>query len=248
MDRRQATRLSKFLSLVLRHRPDDYGLEMDDRGSVDLNDLVDVLVAEDILADGAEDDLRELVEDSERQRFAIENGRVRALYGHSARVHLSFPEHEPPDLLFHGTTSEEARRIREEGLLPEDRAHVHLSGTREEAMSVGRRHTDFPVLLEIRTRVARDAGVRFTQASGVIWLSNAIPLDAIQFPETTDEPEPAPRASLPPPLAAPRPAPMRTSSPTSASPAAETSAVRVVDAEEDGEFKRRTRKKGGRRR
>ena len=79
IDRRQATRLSKFLSLVLRHRPDDYGLEMDDRGSVDLNDLIDVLVAEDILAEDAELAIQDLVEGSERRRFAIENGRWRPL-------------------------------------------------------------------------------------------------------------------------------------------------------------------------
>ncbi len=103
MDRRHSTRLSKFLSLVLRHRPDDYGLSMDERGGVDLQDLIDVLVAEDILAEEAEESLRDLVDGSERRRFAIENGRMRALYGHSARVRLELPEHDPPDTLFHGT-------------------------------------------------------------------------------------------------------------------------------------------------
>ena len=46
MDRRMATRLSKFLSLVLRHRPDEYGLKMDQEGWVDFEDLIDVLAAE----------------------------------------------------------------------------------------------------------------------------------------------------------------------------------------------------------
>ncbi len=243
MDRRQATRLSKFLSLVLRHRPDDYGLEMDERGAVDLDDLIDVLVAEDILADDAEESLRELVEGSERRRFAIEEGRVRALYGHSARVSLTFPEDEPPDTLYHGTTSVEARRIRQRGLHPDDRAHVHLSGTREEALSVGRRHTDDPILLEVDTRAAREAGVRFSRASEVIWLSNEIPLEAIRVPEIPDEPAPAarrtyeePRAAAPPRAPAPAPAPSA------------ASGVRVAEApSEDGEFKRRTRKKSSRR-
>src|SRR5262245_49066108 len=54
MDRRTATRLSKFLSLVLRHRPDDYGLAMDEQGFVDFESLIDVLVAEDIVAETAE--------------------------------------------------------------------------------------------------------------------------------------------------------------------------------------------------
>lgn len=227
LDRREATRLSKFLSLVLRHRPDDYGLEMDDRGSVDLNDLIDVLVAEDILAEDAEAAIQDLVQGSERRRFAIENGRMRALYGHSARVRLSLPEHDPPDTLFHGTTSSEARQIRDEGLRPAERAHVHLSGTREEAFSVGRRHTDTPVLLEIDTALAREAGVKFSQASDVIWLSDAIPLQAIRFPDLSEAP-PEPRPSRPAPSVA--------------------AGARVAEEEPASqEFRRRTRKKSSRR-
>jgi putative RNA 2'-phosphotransferase len=235
MERRYSTRLSKFLSLVLRHRPDDYGLAMDERGGVDVQDLIDVLVAEDILADDAEESLRELVEGSERRRFAIENGRMRALYGHSARVRLELPEHTPPDVLFHGTTAGQARRIQAEGLRPDDRAHVHLSATAEEAMSVGGRHTDHPVLLEIDTGRAREAGVRFSQASEVIWLSDEIPLDAIRLPDLPDLPDapppaaPAPRASLPP------------------RPAARPPAAPPEEPADDGTFKRRTRKKATRR-
>jgi len=228
MDRRQATRLSKFLSLVLRHRPDDYGLEMDDRGSVDLSDLIDVLVAEDILAEDAEDAIQDLVEGSERRRFAIENGRVRALYGHSARVRLSLPEHDPPPVLFHGTTSSDARQIQGEGLIPAERAHVHLSGTREEALSVGRRHTDAPVLLEIDTGVARESGVKFTQASDVIWLSGAIPLEAIRFPELPE-------------------APLGSVSPTAPASARAPASAGVVEDPSSQEFRRRTRKKSSRR-
>lgn len=234
MDRRQATRLSKFLSLVLRHRPDDYGLRMDDRGGVDMSDLIDVLVAEDVLAEEAEECIRELCEGSERRRFAIEDGRVRALYGHSSRVRLNLPEHSPPETLYHGTTGTLARRFQSIGLLPEDRAHVHLSGTREEALSVGRRHTDYPVLLEIDTAFARSTGVKFSQASEVIWLSDAIPVEAIRFPVLEAEAVPPPRpvastqATVPSVRSAPAP-----------------SGVRMLTGEGDaeGDFKRRTKKK-----
>jgi putative RNA 2'-phosphotransferase len=230
MDRRSNTRLSKFLSLVLRHRPDDYGLAMDERGGVDLQDLIDVLVAEDILAEDAEEMLRELVDGSERKRFAIEAGRVRALYGHSARVRLDLPEHDPPEVLFHGTTLGVARRIQEEGIRPEDRAHVHLSATAEEALAVGGRHTDQPILLEIDTRIARDAGVRFSKASDVIWLSDAIPLEAIRFPELPEAP----------------PAPARPTRPAAAPPRSPAQAS-VQEPADDLAFKRRTRKKATRR-
>ena len=110
MDRKQATRLSKFLSLVLRHRPDEYGLHMDEVGFVDFESLIDVIVAEDIAAETAEDDVREIVEGSDRRRFEIRDGKIRALYGHSSRVLLDYPDQDPPERLYHGTSVASASR------------------------------------------------------------------------------------------------------------------------------------------
>ena len=147
MDRKLATRLSKFLSLVLRHRPSDYGLQMDEEGWIDFDDLVDIVVAEDILAENVEEEILQLVEESSRRRFEVANGRIRALYGHSAGVRLNLPEHDPPPTLYHGTTVSAARGIAANGLKPLDRAFVHLSATEEEARAVGMRHADNPVIL-----------------------------------------------------------------------------------------------------
>ena len=163
MDPRLATRLSKFLSLVLRHRPDDFGLQMDDQGFVLVEDIVDVIVAEDILAENVQEILQELVEEADRPRFEIVEGRIRALYGHSSRIRLDYPADEPPPLLFHGTGLQMARRIGDEGIRPAGRAYVHLSATEEEALSVGGRHADDPVLIRIDTGQAREEGVRFNQ-------------------------------------------------------------------------------------
>jgi putative RNA 2'-phosphotransferase len=239
MDRRTATRLSKFLSLVLRHRPDEYGLRMDSLGYVDFEDLVDVLVAEDILAEDAEEQVLGLVEGSERRRFEVVDGRIRALYGHSARVNLDLPPEDPPETLYHGTTIDTARRIAEEGLRPAGRAYVHLSSTREEALSVGRRHADDPVLLEVDTAAAREAGATFHRATDLIWLCPALPVEVLRIPEL---PESRPPAAPPAPA---RPAARPTSDPggTDRPP----TGVRIIEAESGGEFKRRTRKKGTRR-
>lgn len=239
MDRRTATRLSKFLSLVLRHRPDDYGLVMDDQGFVDFDSLIDVLVAEDIVAETAEDDVMELVEGSERRRFQVVGNRIRALYGHSSRVRLNYPPDEPPEVLWHGTTPEHAARVRDEGLEPAGRAFVHLSSTEDEAYAVGGRHADSPVLVRVDTRAAREHGLTFHRATELIWLCPTLPADVCHVPD--DLPEPAPAPPRPPrDHAAPR-EPM----PPSAPPA--RPAVRTVDPAAEGEFKRRTRKKGGRR-
>lgn len=235
-----ATRLSKFLSLVLRHRPDEYGLRMDPQGWVDLEDLIDVLAAEDILGENAEETVEELVEGSERRRFQIRDGRIRALYGHSSRVKLGYPEDEPPDTLFHGTTLEAARRIREEGLLPAGRAFVHLSSTEEEAMNVGRRHEDHPVLIRIDTFAAIEKGLKFHRATELIWLCAALPPDVCRVPEL---PEAPPR---PDPRPDPRPRREDAPAPRPAAGPAPGAGVQIVTPDPDQGFQRRTRKKNRR--
>ncbi|MBZ0269491.1 RNA 2'-phosphotransferase, partial [bacterium] len=190
MDRRTSTRLSKFLSLVLRHRPDEYDLKMDEVGFVDFEMLIDVLVAEDIVAENAEEDVRELVDGSDRRRFEIRDGRIRALYGHSSRIDLNYPADDPPPTLYHGTTAETARRIQREGLKPAGRALVHLSGTEEEALSVGGRHTESPILIRVDTAKALEEGIGFHQATDLIWLCTALPLETLEIPEIPEgEPE-----------------------------------------------------------
>ena len=242
MDRRTTTRLSKFLSLVLRHRPDEYGLKMDGHGFVDFEDLVDLLVAEDILAEDAEEEVLQLVNDSSRRRFEVADGGIRALYGHSARVGLDLPEEDPPETLYHGTTPDTARTVQSDGLKPAGRAYVHLSSTAEEALSVGRRHDDNPVLIEVDTAAAREGGTGFHRATELIWLCSALPVSVLRIPELPELPErPEPVARRPEPPTTPvRPGPV---SPSARPP----SGVRHIDTGTPGEFKRRTRKKGTRR-
>jgi len=242
MDRRMATRLSKFLSLVLRHRPSEYGLNMDDEGFVAFDDLVDIVVAEDILAEDAEDEIMKIVDGSSRRRFEVVDGRIRALYGHSSGIRLNLPEHEAPEFLYHGTTLGGAREIAKNGLKPLGRAFVHLSATEEEALAVGRRHCDEPVIIRIDTAATREQGIPFSQATDLIWLCPALPPDVCEVP---DLPDPPAESSPPAPArdrAASPPAPARDrgdSSPPAARPA-------VPPAEPSG-FKRRTRKKSRRR-
>jgi putative RNA 2'-phosphotransferase len=237
MDRRTATRLSKFLSLVLRHRPDEYGLRMDELGFVDFESLIDVIVAEDILGKNAEEEVQKLVEGSDRRRFEISEGRIRALYGHSARVNLALLEDDPPPTLFHGTSGDRARVVSREGLLPSGRAYVHLSATEEEALAVGGRHAENPVLLEIDTAAARERGITFHRATDLIWLCPALPVEVLRVPEFP--PTSQPRREAPPPET-PRPsAPSRS--------AGQSSGIRRLEPDPEGGFKRRTRKRQPRR-
>ena len=203
-----------------------------------------MLVAEDIVAETAEEDVQELVEGSDRRRFEIRDGRIRALYGHSSRIQLNYPADDPPPVLYHGTTPQTARRVATEGLKPAGRALVHLSGTEEEAISVGGRHTDSPILIKVDTAKALDLGIGFHQATDLIWLCPALPVDVLELPdlpEVTGEEEPEERREERPrsrPRSEDAPAPRRKPS----------GGFEVVQPDPSAGFQRRTRKKGDRRR
>ena len=162
--------VSRLMSYLLRHNPK--GLQMDERGFVRLDDLVR-RVRERYDADEAL--IRNIVYASDKTRFQIVNGKIRALYGHTIDVEIGLPEDESVEVLYHGTTAESASKILEKGLRSMKRRWVHLSTTREIAREVGRRRTRNPVILVIDAEEARRDGVRFYKATDRVYLSKWIP-------------------------------------------------------------------------
>lgn len=142
------TRLSKTLSYLLRHGPDEAGLSMDDQGFVALEELLGVLQERGWSSlTGAE--LRDKIDEPEVDRFERVGSAVRATYGHSVEVDLDYPEIEPPEELYHGTSRSAWSSIQNQGIQPMNRQYVHLSRTVQEARRVGRRHDDQPVILVV---------------------------------------------------------------------------------------------------
>jgi hypothetical protein len=131
MDRRTATRLSKFLSLVLRHRPDDYGLAMDGQGFVDFESLIDVLVAETSWRDGraGRPGTRG---GSERRRFRSTAGDSRCTAAPRA-----FPPVSPDDPWSPGTAPRPSTRHRSGRAVTAGRAFVHLSSNETKRVRSG---------------------------------------------------------------------------------------------------------------
>lgn len=172
-------RLSRFLAYVLRHHPEDAGLVLDERGSADLDPLVDAVRARPGLEDITRERLVALVTEQAAQRFELIGDRVRARYGHSLAQPIQYEPADPPPDLFHGTDRADADQILAEGLKPAQRQYVHLSADTPAAREVGRRHSDDPAVLRIDTGRARQAGVRFYPAGAVVWLADAIPPDCI---------------------------------------------------------------------
>ncbi|HEY0525030.1 MAG TPA: RNA 2'-phosphotransferase [Stellaceae bacterium] len=178
---------SKFLSLVLRHRPDLIGITLDEAGWVDVSDL---LAGVRRHQDGSwtPERLRAVVADNDKQRFAFSPGmtKIRASQGHSVPVKLGYSHGAPPQILFHGTVGRFLESIRATGLGKGRRHAVHLSPDEETAGTVGARRGS-PILLEIRAGDMHHAGFAFSRSANGVWLTDHVPPEYIEFPTDTDD-------------------------------------------------------------
>jgi putative RNA 2'-phosphotransferase len=165
-------RISRFLTYLLRHRPEEYPLVFDDRGFVEWGDIVEIV--QERYYDVTEEQIRAVVTDSEKKRFELREGKVRATYGHSFPVDLGDEAVEPPSALYYGTARDLAQSMLRGGLKPRDRQYVHLSVSAEEAESVAKRHDPAPAIIIVDAQSAHGEGVRFYQ-SGPLFLVENVP-------------------------------------------------------------------------
>jgi putative RNA 2'-phosphotransferase len=168
------TRLSKFLSLVLRHEPEKAGITLDAAGWVDVETLLRGCAAAGVAV--SRSDLDRIVAESDKQRFAFSDDRrrIRANQGHSVEVELAYEPLTPPDILFHGTADRFLESIRAQGLVRGKRHHVHLSAERSTAIEVGRRHGR-PIVLQIDARRMHAEGIAFFRSANGVWLTEHVP-------------------------------------------------------------------------
>lgn len=169
MEQDLKVKVSRYMSYLLRHDPEN--LKMDRHGFVDMDELLEKL-KERFQID--KKIIFEIVEKSNRKRFEIVGGKIRALYGHTIPVKLEMEEDKTVKVLYHGTTPEAASEILTKGLKPMKRRWVHLSPTIEIATKVGLRRTKNPVILEINVEAARNNGVRFYKATDKVYACDAI--------------------------------------------------------------------------
>jgi len=173
--------LSKFLSLVLRHKPSVLELEPDNQGFVPFEELLSALQKQPRWREVTESDILEVIDNSDKRRFEVVEGKIRALYGHSLAVEVEYPEVEPPPDLYHGAAWGSIPQILEEGLKPEGRRYVHLSVDVEDAVEVGKRRDPNPAILRVKTGEARSSGIRFFEASDGIFLTEEIPPEFLEI-------------------------------------------------------------------
>ena len=174
MDDQRRIKVSKYLSKHLRHAPERLGLTLGPGGWVAVDDLLRACAEHRfaVTADG----LREVVERSDKQRFAFDatGTLIRANQGHSVDVDLQLVPTPPPETLFHGTGAGAVESILTSGLERRSRHHVHLSPDEETARRVGMRHGK-PVILTVAAGDMARAGHEFFVSANGVWLVDSVP-------------------------------------------------------------------------
>ncbi len=151
--------ISKLLSLMLRHRPDEFGLQVDRYGFADLDAVLRAFQDRD--STFTLEDIEKVVYDGEKQRFEIVENRIRARYGHSFSIDLGLDPSEPPEFLYKGVDSADVERLLSEGLAPDDRDYIHLSFDADVAARLSARPGRRGAVIRIAAARAHQAGVHF---------------------------------------------------------------------------------------
>lgn len=174
MNHNRLTSLSKFLSLVLRHKPEAANITVDEHGWASISDLINN--NKNPRNKFTREIIEEIVKTDEKQRYSIspDGNFIRANQGHSFKVDLELKPQVPPPILYHGTATRFIDSIFKEGLKPMSRLQVHLSKDIETARKVGARHGK-AAIIEIDTAKMQNAGYVFYISENGVWLTDKVP-------------------------------------------------------------------------
>lgn len=166
--------ISKYISLILRHKPEAIGVTLDEHGWANVEDLVAGIAKDN---DFNIEMLEEIVATDKKQRYSFNEDRtlIRANQGHSIPVDVELERVAPPEYLWHGTGEKYVAFIDEAGLIPKSRLYVHLSGDEETAMKVGKRHGE-PVLYRVLSGKMQQDGYAFFRSVNGVWLTKQVPV------------------------------------------------------------------------
>ena len=169
------TNISKFISLVLRHKPQEANLVLDKFGYARTSELVAGVKKK--YSEFNNDILIKIVETDEKQRYSFkDNGKlIRANQGHSFPVDLGLEAQQPPLLLFHGTSTKYLDSIMEKGIISKSRQYVHLSKDVDTAHTVGLRHGAGTVILVVSAEQMWKDGYKFFLSDNGVWLVDKVP-------------------------------------------------------------------------
>ena len=142
--------ISKFISLILRHKPEIIGITLNEHGWAKVSELIEGISKQ---YDFNLEMLEEIVRSDEKQRYSFNEDKtlIRANQGHSIYVDVELEKVEPLEFLWHGTGEKYVSSIDKQGLISKSRLYVHLSSAKETAIKVGKRHGK-PFLYKIKSK------------------------------------------------------------------------------------------------
>ena len=170
---------SKFLALILRHKPETIGITLDEHGWAN----VDVVIAGiGQTRPFSREILEEIVRTDSKGRYSFNEDKtlIRANQGHSVPVDVELEQLMPPDVLWHGTAQKYVDSIGKIGLIPKGRLYVHLSADCETAVKVGQRHGK-PVIYQIDAKQMAADGYAFFRSVNGVWLIKAVPREYMRM-------------------------------------------------------------------
>ncbi|MBQ6257788.1 MAG: RNA 2'-phosphotransferase [Clostridia bacterium] len=164
----------KFISLILRHKPETIGIALDEHGWADVEEQNAGI--QKTRPDFNREILEEIVRTNNKQRYSFneDHSKIRANQGHSIAVDVDLKEEKPPEILYHGTGEKSVPSIREEGLVPRSRLYVHMSKDIATAIQVGSRHGK-PVVFTVQSGRMYEAGFKFWISKNDVWLTKEVP-------------------------------------------------------------------------
>ena len=171
----QDKQLSKFLSLILRHKPETIGITLDEHGWADVEELL-----KGITQSGRSIDyptLERIVAENDKQRFSLspDGKKIRANQGHSVNVDVELKPMDSPEVLYHGTVEKNKASIEAKGLIKGNRLYVHLSADVETAMKVASRRKGEKLIYEVAAGDMSRDGFKFYLSLNGVWLTESVP-------------------------------------------------------------------------
>ncbi len=168
--------LSKYLSLILRHKPETVGITLDPQGWISIKELVKAINKHG--GNITENSINKVVQNDDKIRYSTKDGKIRANQGHSIQIDLGLTPVKPPQFLYHGAPNKVIQSIFDDGLRKMQRHHVHLSTSPTTALQVGQRRGQ-ATLLVIDSELMHQHGYEFFKSENGVWLIDSVPSEYI---------------------------------------------------------------------
>ncbi len=165
-------KLVKFISYVLGHKPDEFGLVLDKDGFVKIKELLKAICEEEGLRYVRRSHIDEILITLPNPSIEIKESYIRA------KNRDKLPKHNLannlPKLLYTCVRRKAYPAVLEKGIFPSGFSQVILSSNPDMAERIGKRKDSEPVMLTIQTHKSIEKGILFYEAGESLFLAESI--------------------------------------------------------------------------